>query len=70
MDIQRIIAELRAERARLDDALVHLEKLSLARMPQRGRPPSWRREATLAASQNGHGPSESKHEALRMAAGA
>jgi hypothetical protein len=59
MDIQKIIEELRAERARLDDALLHLEKLSLARMPRRGRPPNWKRGAGLTAARNGRGLSDS-----------
>jgi len=70
MDIQRIIGELRAERARLDEALLHLEKLSLAQMPRRGRPPGRRREAGLTAAQDGRGPSDSTKQARRMAAGA
>jgi hypothetical protein len=70
MDIQRIIGELRAERARLDEALLHLEKLSLARTPRRGRPPNWRREANLAAAQNGRVPGDSPNAARRLVAGA
>jgi len=70
MDIQRIIGELRAERARLDEALLHLEKLSLARAPRRGRPPNWRKEANLAAAQDGRGSDGSPNGSRRMAAGA
>ena len=41
MDIQRTIAELREERACLDEALIGLEKLAHLRAPRRGRPPAW-----------------------------
>lgn len=70
MDIHRIIGELRAERARIDGVLLHLEKLSLARTPRRGRPPNWRREANLTAAQNGHGSNDSPNGARRMIASA
>jgi hypothetical protein len=41
MDVRKMITELREERACLDEALVSLERLSLKRVPRRGRPPSW-----------------------------
>jgi hypothetical protein len=41
MDVRKIIAELQQERACLDQALVCLERLSLKRVPRRGRPPLW-----------------------------
>ena len=70
MDIQRIIGELRAERARLDDALVHLEKLSLTRAPRRGRPPNWRRAAGLTGGKAANGTSNSATLARHMTASA
>ncbi len=41
MDIVRMIAELQAERAAIEDALVVLGKLAQTRGKRRGRPPSW-----------------------------
>jgi hypothetical protein len=41
MDILRMIAELRAERAAIDDALAVLGRLAQTRGKRRGRPPSW-----------------------------
>jgi len=40
MDIPKIIADLVAERSRLEEAIVTLEKLSPAWTPRRGRPPA------------------------------
>ena len=36
-----MIAELQAERDRLDQAIVALERLTRANQPRRGRPPAW-----------------------------
>jgi len=55
MDIQKIIAELREERAHLDEAILRLEKLSLTRTPRRGRPPAWSRVASHIAPQSRNG---------------
>jgi hypothetical protein len=41
MELQTIIAQLREERARLDETIVVLEKLLRIRAPRRGRPPFW-----------------------------
>jgi hypothetical protein len=41
IDIRKIIAELREERACLDEALMCLERLELKQAPRRGRPPLW-----------------------------
>jgi len=56
MDIKRIIEELCEERARLDEVIISLEKLSPTRRPRRGRPPAWTRVASVTAPQslNGH----------------
>jgi len=40
MNIQKTIADLRAELACVNEALVAIEKLSLMREPRRGRPPA------------------------------
>jgi len=62
MDILKIIAELREERRRLDDAIIGLEKLSLGGTPRRGRPPVWSRVAS-AAPQSPNGQNGSNHGA-------
>jgi hypothetical protein len=41
MDILKMIADLRAERAAIEEALVVLERLAKTRGKRRGRPPSW-----------------------------
>ena len=45
MDVLRMLAELRGERARLAEAIVSLEKLALLSKPRRGRPPESSRAA-------------------------
>jgi hypothetical protein len=41
MDLHRMIAELRAEKSRLDEAIQALERLSAGAIRRRGRPPRW-----------------------------
>ena len=41
MDILKMIAELRAEKAAIDDAVAVLERLATTRGKRRGRPPVW-----------------------------
>jgi hypothetical protein len=41
MDLLKMIAELRAERAGIEDALVVLERLARSHGKRRGRPPNW-----------------------------
>jgi hypothetical protein len=53
VNILKIIEELREERACLDEVLVGLEKLSLKRMPRRGRRPAWSRVTSLTAPRAG-----------------
>jgi hypothetical protein len=50
VDVQKVIAALREERACLDEALAGLERLQSRRIPQRGRPPSWIRTGGPSAS--------------------
>jgi hypothetical protein len=52
MDIQQMIADLREERAYIDEALIALEKLAHTRTPRRGRPPSWLRLTALTKPTN------------------
>jgi len=44
MDAVKILAELRVERAQIEDAIVTLEQLARTRGPRRGRPPAWMAE--------------------------
>jgi hypothetical protein len=48
MDIREVIAQLRMERACLDEALTSLERLMLKRGPRRGRPPLWMKVSNTA----------------------
>ena len=41
MDVIKIIAELRKERAALDEALIHLEEFARTQGRRRGRPPAF-----------------------------
>ncbi len=41
MNLQKIITELQAERERLDEAILALERLSVSDASPRGRPPRW-----------------------------
>ena len=45
MDVSKILAELQAERAQIEEAIVSLEKLARGRGTRRGRPPAWMSEA-------------------------
>jgi hypothetical protein len=52
MDILKTIAELREERARIDDVITSLERLSSQRTPRRGRPPAWASISGTSVSQS------------------
>ena len=45
MDIQKILAELHAERETLDEAIRAMEILALGGGKRRGRPPAWMAKA-------------------------
>jgi hypothetical protein len=45
MDVGKILAELRAEREQIEEAIVSLERLARGRVRGPGRPPSWMAEA-------------------------
>lgn len=51
MDLVKMIAELQAERQRIDEAIGALERLSAGKIRRRGRPPSW-----LKDEMQRHGP--------------
>ena len=51
MDILKMIADLRTERAAIDEALLVLEKLAQTHGPRRrGRPPNWMTVKNAAAA--------------------
>jgi len=41
MDINKMLAELRAEKEGLEEAIITLERLAAGRGKRRGRPPAW-----------------------------
>jgi hypothetical protein len=45
MDVSKILAELREERAQIEEAILSLERLAQGRGKRRGRPPAWMSEA-------------------------
>ena len=45
MDVAKILAELRAEREQIEEAILSLERLAQGRGKRRGRPPAWMTEA-------------------------
>ena len=45
MDVSKILAELREERAQIEEAISSLERLAHGRGKRRGRPPAWMSEA-------------------------
>jgi hypothetical protein len=46
MDVSKILAELKAEREQIEEAILSLERLARGRGPKRGRPPAWMSELT------------------------
>jgi hypothetical protein len=46
MDVSKILTELKEERTQIEEAILSLERLARARVPRRGRPPSWMAEMT------------------------
>ena len=45
MDIEKMLAELRAEKQLIDEAIMAMERLASGRGPRRGRPPKWMSDA-------------------------
>jgi hypothetical protein len=41
MDVLKMLAELREERARIEEAIIALERMARGRGKRRGRPPAW-----------------------------
>lgn len=55
MDLHKMIAELQAERQRLDEAIQALECLSAGKVRRRGRPPRWLHEEIQRQTAAGDG---------------
>jgi hypothetical protein len=47
IDVAKILAELRSEKEQIEQAIVTLERLAVARGPRRGRPPAWMSDAAV-----------------------
>jgi hypothetical protein len=68
MDFVKIIADLRAERARLDEAIANLEELTVIRERKSGRPPRRvaavgnRRAPSVKSENNGFYPDPRRRE--------
>ena len=67
MDVSKILAELQAERAQIEEAILSLEKLARGRGKRRGRPPAWLSEVAEAPKRRGRPPG-SKNKAVTPAA--
>lgn len=50
MDVTRILADLKAEREQIEEAILTLERLAQGRGKRRGRPPAWMSSTTEAAA--------------------
>jgi hypothetical protein len=70
MNLLKTIAELREERACLDEILMGLEKLSLKRTPRRGRPPAWSKVNGVSSRKNGSGLNGSTYELTHLVSAA
>jgi len=64
MDIHRILAELRSEQSRLEEAILTIERLAASSLgKRRGRPPKW-----MASAKAASGPSLAPKKRRRFSA--
>ncbi|MBL8214426.1 MAG: hypothetical protein JNK87_27135 [Bryobacterales bacterium] len=64
MDVNKMLAELRAEREQIEEAILSLERLARGRGKRRGRPPSWLTEMRKVGTKPGPGrPSKAASQA-------
>ena len=47
MDVLKMLAEMRQERAQIEEAIMVLQRLSLGQGKRRGRPPAWMAAAAV-----------------------
>jgi hypothetical protein len=45
MDVLKMLAELRGQRAQIEQAILAIEELASGRGKRRGRPPAWMKDA-------------------------
>jgi hypothetical protein len=69
MDVTKILAELQAERAQIEEAIVSLEKLARGRGKRRGRPPAWLSEVAEAPKRRGRPPGSKNKTAVATGVG-
>jgi hypothetical protein len=68
MDVNKMLAELRAEREQIEEAILSLERLARGRGKRRGRPPSWLAEMRKVSPKPGPGrPSKAASQAKNAA---
>jgi len=68
MDILKMLAGLRLERARIEEAIIVLQRLSLGQGKRRGRPPAWMAAAKAdAPKRRGRPPGSKNKSKLRPA---
>ncbi len=56
MDVSKILAELKAEREQIEEAILSLERLARGRGTKRGRPPTWMASETPVVKRRGRPP--------------
>jgi hypothetical protein len=62
MDVNKVLAELREERAQIEEAILILERLARGRGKRRGRPPAWMSAAGLTEPKKRGRPPGSKNK--------
>jgi hypothetical protein len=68
MDVTKILAELRAEREQVEQAILSLERLARGRGNRRGRPPAWMSAAEPAPRRRGRPPGSKNKQTPAVAA--
>lgn len=56
MDVQKMLLELRQERASIEEAIIILERLARGRGKRRGRPPLWMTSGDAPIKRRGRPP--------------
>lgn len=65
MDIVKMVAALREERALLEEVIIAMERLARGQGKRRGRPPAWMSAMRNAAPRRGRPPG-SKNKSVRV----
>ena len=68
MDVSKILAELRDERAQIEEAILSLERLAQGRGRRRGRPPAWMSSTEATPKRRGRPPGSKNKVAAASAA--